>query len=84
MDNIRSAKLPPGYISVYEFARQSRRTINTVYSQLYSGSFEGAAKFGGKWGIPVRHLREKLEDQQLAKQEERDSQQDARKHETAS
>jgi hypothetical protein len=82
-DTIRQL-LPPGYVSVYEFARQARLTIGTVYSHLYSGKFGGSAKFGGKWGIPIARLREVLQVQGRMAEVEKIQQLEAKQHAAAS
>jgi hypothetical protein len=39
-----------GYVGVYEYARETKQALNTVYQQIYLGKLP-AEKIGRKWQI---------------------------------
>jgi len=53
--------LPKGYVGVYEFARETKLSIEHIYRLIYQNKISGAKKFGRKWGIPQGVMRERVE-----------------------
>lgn len=39
-----------GYVGVYQFARETKQALNTIYQQIYLGKLP-AEKIGRKWQI---------------------------------
>jgi excisionase family DNA binding protein len=39
-----------GYVGVYEFARETKQALNTIYQKIYLGKLP-AEKIGRKWQI---------------------------------
>jgi len=39
-----------GYVGVYEYARETKQALNTIYQQIYLGKLP-AEKIGRKWQI---------------------------------